>query len=190
MMSKQTKAIRRQRIAAGLCRECARPRLVRSKAYCGLCLIKLRQQQAKRFAYNRAAGLCACGRPRKSPTLKICQQCSDTYARRARHWKQKVIEGYGGKCACCGETHFEFLAADHVKGGGTRERRKFGWRVKAVALYRKIVREGFPPTYRILCHNCNQAIGAFGYCPHQRLKKIATLSESVAAPPSFRIRHG
>jgi len=37
--------------------------------------------------------------------------------------RREVIEHYGGKCECCGEEHMEFLSIDHVKGGGTKERR-------------------------------------------------------------------
>lgn len=173
-MSKQTKATRKRRIAAGLCRECAQPRKGSSTSYCESCLKEIRERQSLRYAYNRSQGLCGCGQPRMSIMAKICQRCSDTYKRRARRWKQQVIDGYGGKCACCGEAHFEFLAADHVKGGGSQARLKFGWREKAVALCRKIVKAGFPPTYRILCHNCNQALGSFGYCPHQQ-ERLATL---------------
>ena len=30
---------------------------------------------------------------------------------------------------------------------------------------------GFPKDkYRLLCHNCNQSMGWYGYCPHQKEK--------------------
>lgn len=32
--------------------------------------------------------------------------------------------------------------------------------------YRKLKQLGFPSGYRVLCHNCNQAIGFYGRCPH------------------------
>jgi hypothetical protein len=28
--------------------------------------------------------------------------------------------------------------------------------------------QGYPPGFRVLCHNCNMAIGLFGVCPHER----------------------
>ena len=80
--------------------------------------------------------------------------------------REAVIKGYGGKCACCEESHYEFLALDHKDGGGTKERKI----IKTATLYRKVLRENFPPEYRILCHNCNSSLGYYGYCPHNLFK--------------------
>ena len=30
--------------------------------------------------------------------------------------KERIIEAYGGKCECCGESIFEFLTIDHRNG--------------------------------------------------------------------------
>jgi hypothetical protein len=30
-----------------------------------------------------------------------------------------------------------------------------------------LIRENFPQGFRILCHNCNQARGYYGICPHE-----------------------
>lgn len=98
-----------------------------------------------------------------------CQAREEYRKRRAEQYRalrEKLFEGYGGKCACCGESRYEFLALDHIKGGGRKERRKLS--TQQIAL--RAVREGFPKQYRILCHNCNQAIGWYGYCPHQEAK--------------------
>jgi hypothetical protein len=86
-------------------------------------------------------------------------------ARRYSELRRRVIDGYGGLCQCCGEKAIEFLAIDHVDGGGREER----LRLSIHQIMVKIERENFPDDYRILCHNCNQAIGWYGYCPHQRL---------------------
>lgn len=79
--------------------------------------------------------------------------------------KLVVIANYGGKCQCpggCNITFPEVLTADHVNGGGgTDVRQSLG------ALYKRIIKEGFPAKYRILCLNCNWAFGVYGYCPHQ-----------------------
>jgi hypothetical protein len=59
---------------------------------------------------------------------------------------------------------WEFLAIDHRNGGGHRERR----RLSALSLWIKLLKLGTPQSeYRVLCHNCNSAIGFYGYCPHQ-----------------------
>lgn len=80
-----------------------------------------------------------------------------------RKIRERLFEGYGNKCACCGESRFEFLALDHVDGGGRVERKTRS--TQQIAL--TAIREGFPDKYRILCHNCNQAIGWYSVCPHE-----------------------
>lgn len=77
--------------------------------------------------------------------------------------RTELFNAYGNKCACCGENHKEFFAVDHIMGGGTQEKKLLGTR----PLYRKIKAEGYPKDkYQILCHNCNMAIGFYGFCPH------------------------
>jgi hypothetical protein len=64
-------------------------------------------------------------------------------------------------CACCGDTHIEFLAVDHINGGA-RTQGNSGTR-----LHRWLKTHGYPDGFRVLCHNCNQALAFYGYCPHQ-----------------------
>ncbi len=107
-----------------------------------------------------------------------CKKCN---AKRIKDWKnlpssrlkrlngykklrQFVIDGYGGKCECCNENRSEFLAIDHVNGGGSKERKD----MSIAQIIKKVIRNNFPKDYRILCHNCNLAIGFYGYCPHKR----------------------
>lgn len=104
--------------------------------------------------------------------LKEHRQKPETKKRRAEQYRavrQKAFEGYGAKCQCCGEHRFEFLAIDHVNGGGRKERETMSTRQIA----KKIIDNNFPPEYRVLCHNCNQALGWYGYCPHQHEKRTA-----------------
>ena len=105
-------------------------------------------RQAFRKAYLKAW--------RKRPVPRI--------RRIARHLEIRriAIGGYGGKCACCGEHNFEFLAIDHVNGGGSKERKHVSTR----QLADRVIRLGFPPEYRVLCHNCNASLGWYGGCPH------------------------
>lgn len=86
-------------------------------------------------------------------------------ALRKRYTRQRKIDtinAYGGKCVCCGETELDFLAIDHIYGGGKQDRGG------ASAFYTRLKREGYPQDgrYRVLCHNCNQAAGYAGRCPH------------------------
>mgnify|MGYP001568273127 CR=1 FL=1 len=41
---------------------------------------------------------------------------------------------------------------------------------KGSAFYRWLKQQGYPPGIRVLCFNCNCALGLFGYCPHGTIK--------------------
>lgn len=82
--------------------------------------------------------------------------------RRRRMARALVIEMYGGKCDCCGESQFEFLAIDHINGGGRKDKAKY----KNFTAYFKWLTSEKRSGYRVLCHNCNQALGSYGRCPH------------------------
>lgn len=81
-----------------------------------------------------------------------------------RKIRELAYSGYGSKCACCGETEFEFLCIDHVEGGGAQDRKKHN----TYQIARRVIELDFPDDYQVLCHNCNLAKGFFGSCPHQR----------------------
>ena len=75
-----------------------------------------------------------------------------------------VLSHYGGnppECACCGERMIQFLALDHINGGGNEQRKKVG------NVYQWVKANAFPVGYQVLCHNCNQAKGWYGQCPHK-----------------------
>ncbi len=78
----------------------------------------------------------------------------------------EILKYYSGSekpsCACCGVKSQEFLAVDHIKGSGARHLRKIG----KGNFYKWIKQHKFPEGFRILCHNCNQSLGHYGYCPH------------------------
>ena len=77
-----------------------------------------------------------------------------------------ALTAYGGlSCSCdhhgksCGPKPIEFLALDHIGGNG---------KIKgegSTKLYRKLRRLGYPPGFRVLCHNCNSSLGIYGRCP-------------------------
>jgi hypothetical protein len=80
-------------------------------------------------------------------------------------------------CCCCGEKHFEFLAIDHINGGGNKHRKQLGLKSGGASFYRWLIKNHFPAGYRVLCVNCNFSLGAYGYCPHGNIsmeKKEAT----------------
>jgi len=104
--------------------------------------------------------------------LKVYRRKEETLQRRreqTRKLRETALNGYGHKCACCGESRFEFLAIDHVNGGGSKERKT----MSPSQIANKAINEGFPPMYQLLCHNCNCAKGWYGVCPHQTEKRTA-----------------
>jgi hypothetical protein len=93
-----------------------------------------------------------------------------TILKKQREYREKikdiVLSHYGEdhpKCECCGEKIKEFLCIDHIEGGGTKHRKQIG----RGYLYFWLIKNGFPKGFRILCHNCNQAISYWGKCPHK-----------------------
>lgn len=80
--------------------------------------------------------------------------------------KVKVLTHYGGKCACCGENRHQFLCIDHENGGGNEHRRN-NKLVNGKAIYQWLINNRYPKGFRVLCHNCNFALGAYGVCPHK-----------------------
>ncbi len=115
-----------------------------------------------------------------------CKQCKAAYGRAHRkpHTKatraknlvagkkyndqlrNDVLAAYGGKCACCGESHPEFLAIDHINGGGEKHRRTVGY---GHGVYLWLRKHNFPKDkFRLLCHNCNFATSRYKHCPHEK----------------------
>lgn len=123
---------------------------------------------SKRCAYcdqKKALSAFGVNKARSDGVNSYCRPCFNVYGRRLA-WVQRLeaLVHYSGdppSCACCGETLLEFLAIDHIAGGGRQHMKKIGHR-----LVRWLRREGYPEGFRVLCHNCNFAIGHYGYCPH------------------------
>lgn len=120
---------------------------------------------------------------------RICRDCTREIERdRYKNWSQekkdknriyhknlrnearkKIISIYGGKCSCCGEERFEFLAIDHVNGNGNNMR-KNKIHPQGAGFYYWLVKNNYPKDFQILCHNCNMAKAFYGYCPHKQEK--------------------
>lgn len=114
------------------------------------------QQREKRRLYRRKRH-----RNRTSAEKREYSTYQRTIRQRLR---LEVLNHYapgGPSCACCGETVIEFLCIDHVNGGGAKHRKSINGN-----LYNWLKREGFPKGFRVLCYNCNAALGHYGRCPH------------------------
>jgi len=136
------------------------------------------------------SGLCSsCGHARSDATHKTCEPCRSRklYLYHTRHRSKRIaahkiahqrlklatFQAYSNLtpfCQCCQETAMEFLTIDHINGSDMRnaERTNGAHRDSGNALYRRLKREGWPAGYRVLCLNCNFAIGHFSGCPHQK----------------------
>ena len=96
----------------------------------------------------------------------VCIACYDRIAAESRaRTKQEALDGYGGKCNCCGIDKPVFLTIDHVNDDGKDHRRPSGSRITGVQFYRQIIRAGWPAEFQVLCWNCNAAKAIMGGCP-------------------------
>ncbi len=116
--------------------------------------------------------------------IRSCHTCKLESNKRARHkynektqnkekhnsyqkslvkkYRDIVLDAYGAKCACCGETRRRFLTIEHLNGDGHKHRKALKHRV-----YFDIYKQNFPKDkYAILCMNCNFARGRGKQCPH------------------------
>ena len=108
---------------------------------------------------------------KKSPERRKKQRETDTLLRKKD--RNLVLIHYGGsppKCACCGESNIHFLTIDHINGGARREQKLKIRPNSSHALWRWIIKNDFPPEFRVLCYNCNCGRARFrdGICPHKR----------------------
>jgi hypothetical protein len=107
-----------------------------------------------------------CGKPNPRFPVTLCALCHTRKAEAVKKYlytvKLEAIEAYGGAfCACCLEDEILFLGLDHIENDGAIEN------VSGHHLYSYLRKYGFPPGFRVLCHNCN--LGRYlngGTCPH------------------------
>jgi transposase-like protein len=97
-----------------------------------------------------------------------------TASRDMRNYRQRlraeVLAAYAINsviaCRCCGEDEEKFLVMDHVNNDGSAHR-KTAEHGTGNGFYVWLKKNGWPPGFQILCHNCNFAKSAHGLCPHQ-----------------------
>lgn len=115
-----------------------------------------------------------------------------TYSQRTQQrLKREVLCAYSAndpKCDCCGEAHIEFLSVDHVDGKGARHRKHL--RKSGTGFYHWLKANGFPLGFRVLCHNCNQSLGHYGYCPHKNPERTPSLERIKLVPPKQSCKRG
>jgi len=145
------------------CRECHFEEKRNAVRFCSRCGIVLTEENCYPSSWRNGERKC-----------KVCRKkdANERYDGIKAHirdesqkLKLKVMESYGGKCACCGESNIAFLSIDHILGDGAAHRSK----MPGVNLYKWLRNNGFPKdNFQCLCMNCNFAKSNNpGGCPHE-----------------------
>ncbi len=117
---------------------------------------------------------------RRKAALKYYHKNRDKQIMAMRRWHRnlitQVIEHYGGKCTCCGETELLFLTLDHIDGQGAKHRKQFGGRYSGRKVYQWIIVQEYPKGFQVLCFNCNCGKARNNnVCPHNSKEKSLVL---------------
>lgn len=136
--------------------ECKSCESTRKKNWYNQNIDRVRKQQAERLKQVRGHR----GQETKRKNAEYQKRYRDKL-------KAIVYAAYGNRCACCGEAEVRFLSIDHVDNDGFINR-KAGFDNCTTSLMGRIKREGFPPSFQLLCMNCNHGKSRNnGVCPHK-----------------------
>lgn len=160
LINREQKVRRRQR---GVCKGCARPRKT-GHSRCSKCLRALRDEYARR-AESGLCFWCDAEAVSRGKCEKHRVAANDAQRLRATRIRQLVMQHYGGKCSCCGETEDGVLTIDHIGGWGAKHR-KTVW--PGAFFYSWIIKNAFPVTLRLLCMNCNWYTRTGKRCYHEK----------------------
>lgn len=87
--------------------------------------------------------------------------------KRTAEMRRSVIDVYGARCACCGETEPAFLTLDHVNNDGHKMRKSVHGKA-CHSFYKWIIGNKYPASIQVLCMNCNLGKARNrGICPHK-----------------------
>lgn len=100
--------------------------------------------------------------------------------------KHQVIEKYGGKCNCCGETEILFLTIDHINNDGSIDRKSNS---STNSFYLRLKKSEKRDDLQVLCFNCNLGKQLnFGICPHVKINRKLSESYDKRHDPQFDTR--
>lgn len=155
---------------AGMCSKCGKRKARWGFKRCHAC-------RRRHYGYH-----CKYQRNGKFKTAEFLNKVRIRSKAKRMKWRLAVIQMYGGKCACCGESAHEFLTVDHKNGDGAKHRKKLGVRRGATSgtFYPRLLKEGVRADIQLLCANCHMAKDMFGGCPHQ--KPVPNVFISCGAP--------
>lgn len=151
----------------GSCFDCLKNRLNNTERPCRNC--------GQLFKGERC-DLCVRAKLKANP--RTCDMCGYSWVGKGACQKcrrREVVDAYGGRCYCCGETDVGFLTLDHVKNDGHRHLAANGTRIGGNSLVRWAIHNNYPDTLQVACWNCNcaRAKQASKRCPHVEKKQHA-----------------
>lgn len=167
---RSSRAYREKCISEKRCEKCGtalcRESLLKRSLRCTTCRKKRTTRAKKRYAQRKSERLCRhCGQ-KLDQACVICVKCSAKSTALARQKRKEiqesVLDAYGRKCNCCGESEKMFLQLDHVNNDGAAHRKQVGQR-----MWHWAAKNEFPDSLQLLCCNCNQGKQLNGgVCPH------------------------
>lgn len=105
-----------------------------------------------------------------------CQKIADLQRKRLLGYKRRIVDAYGGCCACCKEREITFLTVEHLQKNGMDHRKI----VASGNLYLYLIKNNFPKEgLCILCMNCNWAERNGWPCPHKKNPSALTSAEQA-----------
>jgi hypothetical protein len=218
--NKRNRHRRQQYKTRGVCIHCGKNPAIKGRSLCLVCATADSESHTRRYHTDVALkdatiqrvlavekerkenGLCVkCGE-KTEPGVRRCAKHRASWNKRAQRERQSlrdtVLDHYGPRCFCCGETIKDFLTIDHKNNDGGRHRKLLSGsnKSKTDLMYRQIIALGFPDWIQIACMNCNwaRARRPGNICPHEearrgtekrggdmRSAKVESLSGQVAA---------
>lgn len=104
-------------------------------------------------------------KPRIANDPEYLDRRREAFKRYNERKRAQVLDHYGRRCVCCGESIDRFLTIDHINCDGVHRRKEHG---SGLDFYRWIIKNNFPSDLQTLCFNCNlgRALNN-GTCPHK-----------------------
>jgi len=168
--NKYNKSLYTERQESNICVRCGGSKETDS-VHCNECQKYMKSKDKKKYDELKILNLCThCG-SEKDIDGTLCSVCKDINSKNGyksrRSQKERVINHYGGKCFCCGETKIKFLTIDHINNDGYKHRKDINKEI-----CRWIINNNFPENmFQVACYNCNCGRAKNnGICPHQEQK--------------------
>ena len=150
-----------ERRLAGICVACGLKPPVAKVLRCADCR-KVRKATSNKQKVNRPEGYCRQCLTREAvagiTSCSICRErCSKKSAAQRRIVRLEVIERYGGRCVCCGNSNPKYLELDHKNDDGNVEREALPSSIRGARYFKMVLSQPKREDLQILCANCHGA---------------------------------